>query len=87
MKHIRARNLSAILPVAVLGVVIFASSAHAQVRGVRAPASARTGIPFGGPRTGLSHTGRHRNFNDSGYLPSGYLYPYFSDFPDYDYSD
>jgi hypothetical protein len=84
MKQIGARNLSAILPIAVLGAAIFASSAHAQVRGMGAHSSARTGIPFGGRRTGLSHTGHHRNFNDSGYLPSGYLYPYF---PDYDYSD
>jgi hypothetical protein len=79
MKQVGARNLSAILPIAVLGAAIFASSAHAQVRGMGAHGSARTGIPFGGRRTGPSHTGHHRNFNDS-----GYLYPYF---PDYDYSD
>jgi hypothetical protein len=84
VKQIGARNLSSILTIAVLAVAIFVSSAHAQVRGMRAPASARTGIPFGGRRTGLSHTGHRRNFNGSGYLSAGSLYPYF---PDYDYSD
>jgi hypothetical protein len=86
MKRIRARNLAAGLPTAILVAVIFASCANAQVRGMGGRGSAaRSVTPFGpGRRIGLSHAGRYRRFNDSAFLPIGYFYP---DFPDYDYDD
>jgi hypothetical protein len=76
MEWIERKNLVAVLPVAVLGAALFASSAVAQGRGMRSPGPVpRTGVPFWlGQRTGLTHLGQRRYSNSSAYLPSQYFY-------------
>jgi hypothetical protein len=83
MEWIERKNLIAVLPVAVLGVALFASSAVAQGRGMRSAGPVpRTGVSFGlGQRTRLTNWGPRRYFNSSAYLPYQYFYP------DYDYDD
>ena len=65
-----------------LGATVFASSAGAQMRGVRVSAPApRTGVPFpSGARAGFVRIRQHRVFPGSGFL-SPYFYPGY----DYDY--
>src|ERR1700686_4219794 len=67
-----------VLPVALLGVALFASPMPAQVRGMRGSAPApRTRVSFGvRGRTGSAFAGRRRDFGGSAFLAAPYFYPY-----------